>query len=117
MSKVFYDHLIGLEDLEREINSVFEGSEEKEELWQLVDEIIHHRVLGCVLDNLPHEHHEEFISNFHESPHDETHFEYLEQKTEGGIVKEIKISIKQIGDELVSLIEDLKKENDSGSGI
>jgi len=41
MSKLFFDHLIILEDLETEIKEVAESPEEKEELWQLIDEILH----------------------------------------------------------------------------
>ncbi|MGB6882108.1 MAG: hypothetical protein WBD86_02315, partial [Microgenomates group bacterium] len=65
MSKIFYDHLIVFEEVDRYIKDTVETHEERDELWQIVDEIVHHRVLGCVLDKLPKEHHEEFLGKFH----------------------------------------------------
>lgn len=71
MSKLFFDHLLDLKDLDKEIKKVAKTSEEREELWKLIDEIVHHKVLGCILDNLPRKNHEEFLELFHNSPHDE----------------------------------------------
>ena len=61
MSKIFYDHIIVLEDVDNEIKSIAHSHEERDELWQLVDEIIHNRVLGKLLDVLPKESHQEFL--------------------------------------------------------
>jgi len=69
MSKLFYDHLLYLEEVEIEIKNRASSKEEKEELWGLVDEIISHKVLEKVLDKLPRESHEEFLELFHKSPH------------------------------------------------
>lgn len=71
MSKVFYDHLLGLEKIEKKIKKVAKTPEEKEELWLLVDEVVHHKALGCILDQLPRDKHEEFLEMFHKSPHNE----------------------------------------------
>lgn len=81
MSKIFYDHLIVLEDLENAIRQEQLEPEEREELHQLIDEMIHHRVLGCILDHLPREHHEEFLGRFHQAPYDENLILYLQEKT------------------------------------
>lgn len=80
MSKLFYDHLIVLEDLEKEIKRVSQNQEEKEELWKIVDETIHHKALGCIFENLPKEHHQEFLEKFHTKPYDETLMDYLKGK-------------------------------------
>ena len=53
MSKVYYDHLIVLGDIESRIKSIAETQEEREELWQLVDDIIHQRVLACHFGHVP----------------------------------------------------------------
>ena len=39
MSKLFFDHLIKLDEVEVEIKKVTKTQEEREELWQIVDEI------------------------------------------------------------------------------
>src|SRR4030042_929061 len=56
MSKIFYDHLIVLEEVNIQIDEVAKTSEEKEELWKLVDEIIHHRVMSAILERFPEKH-------------------------------------------------------------
>ena len=101
MSKIFYDHLIILEEVDRSIKGSTETQEERQELWQIVDEIIHHRVLGCVLAHLPREHHEEFLEKFHQAPHDEGLLDYLEEKIKKDVTKLIKEEVKSLSTELV----------------
>lgn len=71
MSKIFYDRLLSLEKIDDEIRKISRSKEEQEELWGLVDEIVHHKALGCILDKLPRDSHEEFLTLFHSAPHDE----------------------------------------------
>jgi hypothetical protein len=52
-----------LKQLEKIINSQATCQEEREELWKIVDEIVHHRIVGCLLENLEKEKHEEVLSN------------------------------------------------------
>lgn len=101
MSKLFFDHLLQLDDFDREIKKVAKTQEEREELWLLVDEIIHHKALGCILDRLPRENHEEFLEMFHKAPHDEEYlFGYLRAK----IGKNIEELLKQELGELYNTI-------------
>ena len=44
MSKLFFDHLLEFKKIDREIKRVSKSTEERDELWGLVDEIIHHKV-------------------------------------------------------------------------
>ena len=110
MSKVFYDHLIILEEVETEIKNVTETPEEKEELWKLIDEIVHHRILGSILDVLPREHHEEFLTKFHEAPHSEYLLSFLDERTEESIEEIIRKEIKNVEKELLLEIKG-KKDN------
>lgn len=110
MSKIFFDHLIILEDVETEIKSIAESSEEKEELWKLVDDIVQHRIIISILDQLPIEYHEEFLNRFHESPHHEKHLHYLNDKIEGEIVDVITGEIKLLEKELLREIKTLKSK-------
>lgn len=110
MSKVFYDHLIVIEDLEDKLRGV-EDTEEKEELHRLIDEMIHHRVLGCILDHLPREHHEEFLEKFHAAPYDDSLIDYLQKKTpqEVDIEEKIRTEVAKLKKELLKEIK--KKKN------
>ncbi len=104
MSHIFYDHLIVLDDLEKEIKNVAETPEEKEELWKIVDETIHHRVLGCILDQLPKESHTEFLEKFHKAPYDENLMGYLKAKVGENIEEVIKQEIGSLAYELLNEI-------------
>lgn len=70
MSRIFFDHLLNFEELQTLIGEVVASEEERHELMSLIDEIIHHRVLKCVFDHLPYDHHEEFLQMLHENPGD-----------------------------------------------
>jgi hypothetical protein len=107
MSKVYYDHLIVLDDIENKIKDIAETREEKEELWQLVDDIIHNRVLVCVLDNLPKDHHEEFLGMFHEAPHSLSLMDYLKERIKDNIEELIK---QEIGGLATELLEELQEK-------
>ena len=101
MSKIFYDHLIILEELEHHIKSAAQTPEEKEELWNIIDEIIHHRVVGCVLDKLPEEDHYEFLDKFHQTPHDEELYNYINMRIDEDIEDAIKNEVADIKEELL----------------
>jgi hypothetical protein len=110
MSKIFYDRFVSLEEVEMEIKAISQSSEEKEELWKLVDEIVNHRVVISILDRLPISYHEEFLHMFHTTPHDESHFEYINDKIEGKIEDVIAKEIDLLKNELLNEIKALKSE-------
>src|SRR5690242_2235582 len=82
MTKLFYDHLLSLTQIELVIKQNTSSKEEQEELWQLVEDMLHHKVIHIILDNLPREYHNEFLEEFSKAPHDEAHIHYLNDKTE-----------------------------------
>src|SRR3989344_6046281 len=101
MSKIFYDHLLILEEVNLFIKRTAQTEEEREELWGLVDEIIHHKVFDVILGKLPREHHEEFLEKFHASPHDESLIDYLKEKIGQNIEELIKQEIGSLGEEIL----------------
>ena len=80
MSKIYYDHLIDFSELEKALKETISEPNEREEFWQLVDEIIHQKVMVFILDMLPEEYHEEFIERVTSSPYDHTHLEFLKER-------------------------------------
>ncbi|MBI4058909.1 hypothetical protein HY404_01570 [Candidatus Microgenomates bacterium] len=110
MAKIFYDHLIVIDEVEDELNNLEMEREEKEEIQQLIDETIHHRVLGCILDHLPREHHEEFLEKFHQTPYDEQIIIFLQEKTprEIDIEEKIKEAVAELKKELLAEIKGKK---------
>lgn len=110
MSKLFYDHLITLNEVEVIIKRHTSSKEEQEELWSLVDEIVNHKVLEKVLDKLPREHHEEFLELFHKCPHDEeVIFGYLKSKTGENIEDDLKRELENISSDILKEIESSQK--------
>lgn len=103
MSTLFFDKLIVLDKLDLHIKKKYESNEERQELWQMVEEIIHHKVMGCCLDHLPKEHHNEFLDLFHKSPYDENLLKFLSDKTKKDMKKIIKDEIKMLTKDLLLL--------------
>jgi len=104
MSRLFYDDLIILEELDHHVRHAAKSSEEKEELWSIIDEIIHHRVMGCILDRLSEEDHYEFLDKFHKTPHDEELYNYINMRIDEDIEDAIRNEIADIKEELINEI-------------
>jgi hypothetical protein len=110
MSKLFYDHLIVYGEIESVIKKSASSAEEREELYGLVDEILNHRVLETVLDELPEKSHGEFLELFHKCPHDETIiFGYLKKKTGQNMEEKLREKLKDIGDDI---LKELKPQDE-----
>jgi hypothetical protein len=105
MSKIFYDRLIVLEEIEAEVKKIAKTREEKEELWQEVDELVHHRVLGCILDKLPEKNHQEFLEKFHKAPYDEGLIPFLAERIGQDIEDFLKLEMGKLKTELLQLIK------------
>ncbi len=87
--------------MEKGINKIAKSSAEKEELWDLVDGLIHQRVLTVLLDKMDEEHHEEFIVRLYDAPHDEGIWEYLKEKLSVDVVEIVKQEIAMVGAEVM----------------
>lgn len=109
MSKLFYDHLTKLRKVEKEIKKIAESEEEKYELWRIVDEIIHHRILGCIFDNLPKKDHKSFLEKFKSFPYDEKLLNFLSDKIKKDVPLLIKYEAKKIEHEILEYFMDVKK--------
>jgi hypothetical protein len=101
MSKIFFDHLVVFEKIDLEIKNAAKVPEEKEELWQIVDEIVQHHVLICILEELPREHHEDFLDKFHSHPYDSGLIRYLNKKTNSDIEEIIREKVKSLEKEIL----------------
>ena len=109
MSHIFYDHLIIFEEIEAEVKKVAKTPEEKEELWSLVDELIHHRSLEAILDSLPQELHTEFLDKFHKAPYDEGLMEYLKEKISENFEEILRTELGNLAYEIISEIRTISK--------
>ncbi len=110
MSKLFYDHLILLDELFVEIDTLDLTLQEKQQAKKAVDDLVQHRVITFILDMLPHQHHEEFLTQFHAFPHHIKNLTYLEERTRLDICNEITLLGKHIKSEVRQDIKKHKKK-------
>lgn len=110
MTKIFYDHLIGLEEIDTELKGYHLQQEEYEELIRIADETIHHHVLNIILTHLPKEKHELFLETFYATPHDKKLLEFLKKEANPEIEEKISSEAKRIKGEIISEIRRAKKK-------
>ena len=98
MSKLFYDHLIELQEVEIELERFEFTPQEKGEIHHQIEESVHYRVMTRILDHLPREHHQEFLERFHQAPYHEDLLTFLKEKVENieELIKEGQVY--QVGD-------------------
>ncbi len=112
MSKLFFDHLLSLDKIDKEIKKSAKTVEEREELWALVDEIVHHKAISAILEKLPRDKHEEFLELFHKSPHDEDIiFGYLREKIGENFEEILR---QELGDVAFELLEEIAPRSPRG---
>ncbi|MDP2632181.1 MAG: hypothetical protein Q8P25_00470 [Candidatus Curtissbacteria bacterium] len=109
MSKVFYDHLIILEEVKTELTSSEISSADKKEIDQMIEESVHFRVITKILDHLPREHHKKFLESFHQAPHSENVLNFLKEKV-SDIENIIKDEVSALGKELLKEIKSFKSK-------
>lgn len=109
MTKIFYDHLVVREEITTELEKYSLTVDEREELIRLADETLHHHVLNIILTHLPKEKHKEFLTKFHQSPHDEKLLEYLQAELNVDIEGEIKEEAKKVKQEILAEIKRSRK--------
>lgn len=102
MSKLFFDDLVDLSDLEKAINESVESEDERHELWHIVDELLHHHVLGCVFDHLPGEHHEEFLNLYHANPADDMLIHFINTRASIDFAELLKNELQSLQNSLLS---------------
>lgn len=105
MTKIFYDHLIEIEEITIKIDSHGIEAEEKKEILSLIDETLHQHTLKVILDNLPFSKHEEFLHQFHQNPIDLNLLEYLKKEIEVDIEEIIRSESKKVKQNILKEIE------------
>ncbi len=105
MSKIYYDHLIVLGEVEIELKQLGLEPVERIEIENLIEETIHHRVAERILRYLPQEYHEEYLDKLHAKPYDQSLIRYLDRKIEDSVERHISDEIDKLKKEI---LEDLK---------
>ncbi len=106
MAKIFYDHLIVIEELIVELDSL--DAENRQRILSLVDETLHHHVLDTILTHLPKVHHEIFLERYYKDPSDPDLLTFLKQKSTVDIEKLIAEKAKKVKKDIHATISKSK---------
>jgi hypothetical protein len=106
MSKLFYDHLIVLDDIIIELDKYEIPRGEREKVLDTLDEIIHQYILDTILFHLPQQHHNQFLTDFTQSPHSPSILAFVKEKTRVDIEREIKKTVKSIKKKILQDIQE-----------
>lgn len=102
MSKLFFDDIIHFEEIDKTIKDIVSTDEELDEVRNIIDEIVNYKVVGKILDKIPDESHEEFLTLFYKSPHDEVAiFGYVNSKAGRDIKEELEKDLKSISTDIL----------------
>ena len=108
MSIIFYDRLVIFDGLDRKLKKMVSSNEELQEMWQMIEELTHHRILGCVLDRLPKQKHQDFLERFEKAPHDEELLKYLKKEISEDMEEVIKKEVKTLKKEILKELKSKK---------
>ncbi|MEK7526120.1 MAG: hypothetical protein AAB546_01430 [Patescibacteria group bacterium] len=103
MSLIFWDDYLELDDVYKHIGKISSSPDEKNELANVIDELVHHRLMGCILENLDKQHHEEFLFKFSSNPGDADLSEYLKQRIKNDFGQLVKLEVEKLKKEILSL--------------
>lgn len=89
MTKLFYDHLIIIEEIASVLTEHKLSASEQEKILELIDQTMHQEILSSILTLLPKDHHETFLIHLHATPSDKKILEFLSEKSGVNVEKEI----------------------------
>lgn len=108
MAKLFYDHLVVIEEIITELDNHNISPLDRRELLDLMDQTLHHHVLNTILKHLPYEKHEKFLIDLHSTPHDRRLMDYLKAEIKVDIEEKIKEETAKIKKEILAEIKKAK---------
>lgn len=103
----FYTHLIEIESLIIELDSLKLSEQEKHHLAELVDSTLHHSVLDVILGELSDSDKKIFLQHLKEDDHDKI-WQFLNTKS-ADIETKIKKTAQELKEKLHSDIKEIKK--------
>ncbi len=77
MSKLFYDHLIVIEEVIAVLDAHDIHQKERAKILGLIDQTLQHEILDVIFTYLPAEVHAEFLHRFHKAPDDPHLMQFL----------------------------------------
>lgn len=110
MSKIFYDHLIVIEEVIAVLGRHNLNKRERAEFLSLIDQTLHHQILDEILTLLPKSRHAEFLSMFHKRPDDPLLLTFLREHSGVSIDKAIMKRADKTKKDLIEIINKSQAE-------
>lgn len=89
MKRVFYSHLIIIEEVEDVLSARVADPREREDARALIYETIHNEMMDLILTHLPRTHHAAFLAQFDVAPHHGDLLTFINTHTGRDMEKEI----------------------------
>lgn len=109
MSLLFYDRWLSLDKLERKVRKLVGKNEDFDEICQVIDEIIQHRIIISILKALPREHHRDFALILAKNPTGEEVLDFLKARMKEDAMKVVKEAVLVLTLELTGIFSDKRK--------
>lgn len=110
MSKSLFNHLTLVEEIITEIDMHDLSTEERDELVDLVHQTMNHHTLAAVLDHLPQDKHQEFITKYTNDPQNQELLAWLKSEIKIDIEQEITTQAAKIKKEILAEIKKAKRK-------
>jgi hypothetical protein len=81
MSKPFFAEIVTLAEFETHFQEREVSAEELLDLLREVEELLHAKTLDLILEELPEEHHGDFLGVFHQEQDNVSHWIFLEERS------------------------------------
>lgn len=110
MAKIFYDHLVVVEEVTEKLEKYDLDAVSLQELVLLIGETLHQEILDLILTHLPDNLHEDFLARFYRDPGDAGLLDYLKTHTGKDIEKLIKLEAQKVKREILAEIKSAKRK-------
>lgn len=107
--KVFYSHLVIVDDVLKELDMWEIPDLEKQEMINLIEETMHHHTLNVILSHLPGAKHQAFLEKFELNPENEELLQMIKSEISVDIESAIKTQAERIKKEILLEIRRSRK--------
>lgn len=109
MSKLFFDHLILVDEIATQLDEFNLDPEDHAELLGLIDQTLHHHTLNVIFNLLPPEKHTEFVNMYKAGPADKKLLDYLKKEIKADIEAEITKQAERVKKEILVEVSKAKR--------
>lgn len=111
MNKLFYSHLVDLQDLEKLLSHESVDENDRTTLLATAHETIHIEVVHFILNNIPHHERHMFLKYVETKPHDDGLWVYVNKSIDDAESKLTRL-ITQVKQDFIDALDDYMKSSE-----